>query len=122
VGEPAAGDPSGGAGGVERRRVHLDLLLGRLDRDRHAGRPSGRGRGQGGDGEARGASAGDGEGARGGGVEEAREERLAGAVRERHRRREIRRVLRISRGWVWRGRFPRALCDRVNRTRRRRCI
>jgi hypothetical protein len=69
VGEPAAGDPSGGAGGVERRRVHLDLLLGRLDRDRRAGR--GRGRGRSGDGEARGAS---GEGARGGGVEEAREE------------------------------------------------
>jgi hypothetical protein len=107
VGEAAAGDPSGGAGGVERRRVHLDLLLGRLDRDRRAGR----GRGRGGDGEAR-----------GGGVEEAREERLAGAVGERHRRREIRRVPRISRGWVWRGRFPRALCGRVNRTRRRRCI
>jgi hypothetical protein len=102
VGEPAAGDPSGGAGGVERRRVHLDLLLGRLDRDRRAG-----GRGRGGDGEARGAS---GEGARGGGVEEAREERLAGAVGERHRRRDVRRVRRLSRGLELGGwRFPRAL-------------
>jgi hypothetical protein len=94
VGEPAAGDPSGGAGGVERRRVHLDLLLGRLDRDRRAG-----GRGRGGDGEAR-----------GGGVEEAREERLAGAVGERHRRRDVRRVRRLSRGLELGGwRFPRAL-------------
>jgi hypothetical protein len=29
VGEPVARDASGRAGGVERRRVHLDLLLGR---------------------------------------------------------------------------------------------
>jgi hypothetical protein len=110
VGEPAAGDPSGRAGGVERRRVELDLLLGRLDRGRRAATSCscGRGRGGDGDGEARG---GGGEGARrgGGGVEEAREERLAGAVEERHRRREIRKI-RPSRG-AWRGWWcsPRAL-------------
>jgi hypothetical protein len=33
VGKPAAGDASGRAGGIERRRVHLNLLLGRLDRE-----------------------------------------------------------------------------------------
>ena len=95
VGEPAAGDPSGRAGGVERRRVHLDLLPGRLDREGRAACYSSRGRRRGGDGEARGAA---GEGARRGGVEEAREERLAGAVGERHRRRETRRARRLSRG------------------------
>jgi len=34
VSEPAAGDASGRAGGVERWRVHLDLLIGCLDRER----------------------------------------------------------------------------------------
>ena len=97
VGEPAAGDPSGRAGGVERRRVELDLLLGRLDRDGRTATSSSRGRGRGGDGDGE-ARGGGGEGARrGGGVEEAREERLAGAVGERHRRREIRKI-RLSRG------------------------
>jgi len=96
VGEPAAGDSSGGAGGVEGRRVHLDLLVGRLDRERHAASCSSRGRRRGGDREARGGACG-GEGARRGGVEEAREERLAGAVGERHRRQEIRKI-RLSRG------------------------
>jgi hypothetical protein len=96
VGEPAAGDSSGSAGGIEGRRVHLDLLLGRLDRERHAASCSSRGRRRGGDREARGGSCGS-ERARRGAVEEAREERLAGAVGERHRHREIRKI-RLSRG------------------------
>jgi hypothetical protein len=91
VGEAAAGDSSGGAGGIEGRRVHLDLLVGRLDRERHGASCSSRGRSRGGGMEARGGACG-GEGARRGGVEEAREERLAGAVGERHRRREIRKI------------------------------
>ena len=83
VGEPAAGDASGRAGGVERRRVHLDLLLGRLDRERRRARtPRCRG-GRGGE------AGGAGEGPRRRrGVEEAREERLAGQVGERHCRRD----------------------------------
>jgi hypothetical protein len=91
VGEAAAGDSSDGAGGIEGRRVHLDLLVGRLDRERHGASCSSRGRRRGGGMEARGGACG-GEGARRGGVEEAREERLAGAVGERHRRREIRKI------------------------------
>ena len=83
MGEPAAGDASGRAGGVERRRVHLDLLLGRLDRERRRARtPRCRG-GRGGE------AGGAGEGPRRRrGIEEAREERLAGQVGERHCRRD----------------------------------
>lgn len=98
MGEPAAGDPTGSAGGVERRRVHLDLLPGSLDRDGRAAPDGTRSRGSWGHrgGEAGGAG---GEGPRGGGgVEEAREERLAGAVGERHRRRRRRREIRDG---VW---------------------
>jgi len=104
VGEPAAGDSSGCAGCVEGRRVHLDLLAGRLDRERHAASCSSRGRRRGRDREARGGGACGGEGARRGAVEEAREERLAGAVGERHRRREIRKI-RLSRGALGAGAF-----------------
>ena len=83
MGEPAAGDASGRAGGVERRRVHLDLLLGRLDRERRRARAPRRRGGRGGE------AGGAGEGPRRRrGVEEAREERLAGQVGERHSRRD----------------------------------
>lgn len=66
VGEAAAGDSSGGAGGIEGRRVHLDLLVGRLDRERHGASCSSRGRRRGGGMEARGGACG-GKGARRGG-------------------------------------------------------
>jgi len=66
VGEAAAGDSSGGAGGIEGRRVHLDLLVGRLDRERHGASCSSRGRRWGGGMEARGGACG-GKGARRGG-------------------------------------------------------
>jgi hypothetical protein len=67
VGEAAAGDSSGGAGGIEGRRVHPYLLVGRLDRERHGASCSSRGRRWGGGMEARGGACG-GKGARRGGT------------------------------------------------------
>lgn len=85
MGEPAAEDPSGGAGSVERRRVHLDLrlLARRLDHHGSAVDKSGSGA------RVR-VSAQDPlqaevpRGGEGGGVEEAREEGLTRAFGDRH--------------------------------------
>lgn len=78
--KPTAGNTSGGTGGVERRRVQLDLLLRRLDHERSTSNSwrSGGGRGRGRDPAESHSPRG------GGGVEEGRDERFARFIGERH--------------------------------------